>query len=410
MTLDELIAALAALVEQASAEGRDLSDEEVAEVAELERKIERSKQTSEIMKRAKAYETVQTARPATAAVNVEADKLVRFQEFLRTGDRSLGAEFRAAPAERQTRAQGEASPAAGGYLVPNTYRDKIVECMFSFGGVAAEAETYNSSDGSPVSWVTVSDGASDAAIAARAGITPEASEFTYGGDLVFGEATLSAYKYTTTGPSSDPLRVSVELLQDSRYDLDALIRKHFANRIARAQARHWATGTGVSQPQGILVGTADVELVTANSLANAANGYAKLLQIVGELDTAYYPNAKWVMNKTTWMQVLAIVDSAGRPLIEANAESGISNGVEKKLLGYPVVLDESFPDPADDVNFMVFGDIRQAYVIRRVADLTVVVNPWTRAEFGQVEYTGWERADGMIQDRCAYVLVKGKDA
>ena len=44
-------------------------------------------------------------------------------------------------------------------------------------------------------------------------------------------------------------------------------------------------------------------------------------------------------------------------------------------------------------------------MIRRVTNLTVVVNPYTRANFGQVEYTAWERADGIVQNRNAYVVL-----
>ncbi|VCT89011.1 hypothetical protein MHAS_00697 [Mycolicibacterium hassiacum DSM 44199] len=54
----------------------------------------------------------------------------------------------------------------------------------------------------------------------------------------------------------------------------------------------------------------------------------------------------------------------------------------------------------------VFGDLRSGYVIRRVKDLTLIVNPYSRANEGQVEYTLWARADGVPQDTAAYrVLV-----
>ncbi|WP_156431725.1 hypothetical protein [Mycobacterium sp. GA-1199] len=49
--------------------------------------------------------------------------------------------------------------------------------------------------------------------------------------------------------------------------------------------------------------------------------------------------------------------------------------------------------------------MREAYVWRKVAPLTVVVNPYTRMNNGQVEFVPWERADGIIQNRKAYVLL-----
>lgn len=45
-------------------------------------------------------------------------------------------------------------------------------------------------------------------------------------------------------------------------------------------------------------------------------------------------------------------------------------------------------------------------MIRRVQDVTLIVNPYTRANEGQIEYTMWSRADGNTQDTYAYrVLV-----
>lgn len=398
LSADEKLAAIQAILDEAG--DAPLSDTQVAEIDRLESEIRGINKTIEIRARAAAYQTV-TSPVITAGAPVPDAQVRAFETYLRGGtpDPKL-----------LTRAQSEGVGSQGGYLVPAGTRDKLVECLYSFGGLSAVVEEYTSATGETVTWPTISDGTSDAAIAARAGITPENSEFTFGGDLVFGEAALSAYKYTTTGPNSDPLRVSVELLQDAKYNVEDIIAKHFANRIGRAQARHWATGNGVGQPQGILTQTAEVELVTANTFANAANGYAKLLEIEAALDSAYLPNARWVFNRVVWNQIRAIVDADGRPLIQANNEAGIGGKVGNyTLLGYPVTIDESFPDPAQNVNFMVFGDVRSGYVIRRVGAIHVVVNPWTRAEFGQVEFTAWERADGLIQDACAFVTVKGID-
>ena len=68
------------------------------------------------------------------------------------------------------------------------------------------------------------------------------------------------------------------------------------------------------------------------------------------------------------------------------------------------------PAPAgDDTNFAILGDLREGYVIRRVAPLTVVVNPWTRANHGEVEFIAYERADGTIQNRKAYSVLATED-
>jgi predicted phage gp36 major capsid-like protein len=50
------------------------------------------------------------------------------------------------------------------------------------------------------------------------------------------------------------------------------------------------------------------------------------------------------------------------------------------------------------------------YVIRRVANLVVMVNPYSSASSGQVEFTAWERADGNVQNRAAYSLAAANAA
>jgi len=58
----------------------------------------------------------------------------------------------------------------------------------------------------------------------------------------------------------------------------------------------------------------------------------------------------------------------------------------------------------------VFGDLRSGYVIRRVKDLTLIVNPYSRANEGKVQDTLWARADGVPQDTAAYRVLANEVA
>jgi HK97 family phage major capsid protein len=125
------------------------------------------------------------------------------------------------------------------------------------------------------------------------------------------------------------------------------------------------------------------------------------------LDPAYEQTARWAFNLNTWMRVRALVDNAGRPLILDSAESGIGQPHRRSLLGYPVVIEPAFPTSTTlSARFAVLGNLTEAYTIRRVTDFTMVVNPYSRASFGQVEFVAWERADGNIQARKAFALMQ----
>lgn len=400
MTVDEIVAAMEAIIEAATSDDgteRPLTEEESARYAELEKELRTVEKSNETRARHRAYMRPVRHGGGDGADHGDAEARNRaFTAFLR-GDSS------------ELRALGIGTDAAGGYLAPDEFRDKLVECIKGFGGFAAAAEEVQSSDGNTWNWPTVSDAPSG--VPNEGVITAEHAAFSGGADPVFGTNSLGVYKYTTTGAGNNPIRVSVELRQDSKVDIDALLRRLMGQRIQRKQARDFVVGTGTGMPKGILNGTADFELSTSNSWDGTNNGYGDLIAIETLLDEAYLQNASWLMNRATYAQLLSLTDANDRPLIMPST-AGIGDGVgrQRTLLGYPVIIDSAAPNADDDVNFMAFGDFRQAYIVRRVAELNVVEDPYSRKSNGEVEYVAWQRAGGTVQDRCAYVIVKGKDA
>ncbi|HEY9413786.1 MAG TPA: phage major capsid protein, partial [Pseudonocardia sp.] len=348
-------------------------------------------------RRQNAYETP-VADDLAAVVHVGAARRddtynQAFNHYLRSGK----------PNADLVNAQGTTPDSSGGYLVSPQFRQKLVEVMKAYGGLAAEVDGFATDRGGDVEYPSVDDTASEGAI------TPEAAAFATGTDLAFGTVLLKAYKYTSTGADANAgLRVSVELLQDSEFDIEALLARALATRIARKQAKDWVAGTGTGQPFGIAHAglTADVVLAAGNAIT-----YQKLLDIESALDPSYEQNAKWAFNKNTWQRIRALLDTAGRPLVDPQQSSGIGGRPARELLGYPVVIDQGFPNMTTlNARWGVLGDLREGYTIRRVANFTMIVNPFTRANFGQVEYTAWERADGNVQNRKAYALAQANAA
>lgn len=395
MTVEEILAALAAIIEEAGTD--PLTDEQAERYEALERDLAVARRDVEIRSRQGAYETpvplpegIETGDQSNPT---ELDRA--FEHYLRTGVANQDIV--------ELRAQGVGTDAAGGYMVSPQFRQKLVEVRKAFGGLAAEVDSFTTEKGGTLEYPTVDDTANEGSI------TPESTVFANGADVVFGTVALGAFKYTSQGAGANlPLRVSVELLQDSEFDVQALVSRVLGTRIARKQARDWVTGTGTTLPFGIARAalTADVTLAAGNALT-----YQKILDIETALDPEYEQNAKWAFNKATWQAMRGIVDTAGRPIILDQAQSGMGGRVERQLLGYPVVIDQSFPNHNTlSAKWGVLGDLREAYVIRRVSNLVVVVNPYTRANFGEVEFVAWERADGNVQNRKAYSLAAANAA
>lgn len=389
-TADEILAAQDALL--AGAEGRDLTDDEVTRYEGLERELESRRSQDALRDRHAAARAAVTPAIHTATNNPPDDTLDRaFEHYMRTGQENADLQ--------QLRAQSEGIGTAGGFLVPDGFRNKLVDRMVAFGGLANVVENITTSTGNPLPWVTIDDTANVGEIVAEGGT------FSSGADLVFGEANLGAYKYAAGGASSLPLRVSWELLQDSAFDVQGLVARKLGQRIARIQAQHVVRGTGVGQPQGIVTDRTPVETAGTTEIT-----YADLLEWVHSVDPAYRENGRWAFNDATLQVIRGILDTNDRPIVKRADDSAATGAGGETLLGYPVTIDQAFVDyDADDATdlFGVFGDLNEGYVVRRVRDVVLVVNPYSRASNFQTEFSAYARMDAVQQNTNAYIVMSG---
>ncbi len=391
MTIEDILAALQAIIDGAKNDDgsdRPLSDEEAERYEQLEGQLQMARRTQEIRSRQSAYTSpVRTdVHVNVAGAGEDPPEERAFDRYLRTGDVS--------PELAQFRAQSEGTNTAGGYLVPTGFRSKLIERMKEYGGLAQNVEEISTSEGNTINYPTVDDTANVGEIVAEGGT------FAAGADLVFGTRALTAYKYMAGGAGNLPLKVSWELLQDAAFDVRTFVARKLGERIARVQAVHWVTGTGTGQPQGIVT-----PITTSGTIGTLA--YADLLATVNFLDPAYWSGAKWLMNQATWATIQGLVDTTGRPLIN-NQDAGIGGTVGgAQLLGFPVVIDQAMPSKAAAAKFLAFGNLREAYVIRRVKDVTLVVLNELYAANGQTGFMAWARADGAVQNPNAIVVRTG---
>ena len=398
MTVEEILEALRAIVE--AAEGRDLTDDEASNYEKLEAQLAVARRTQQIKNRQAAYDTP-VAGDLAAAVHAgngpkpDDGYNKAFNAYLRTGRKN-------ADLEQIRNAQESVTESEGGYLVSPQFRQKLVEVRKAFGGFAQEVDSFSTERGGSLEYPSLDDTANSGSI------TAEEAAVADGADLAFGTVALGAFKYTSAGAGTNlPLRVSVELAQDSEFDIEGLVARALQTRIMRKQADDWVNGGGTTLPLGIFndATTADVVLDTEATLI-----YLNLLEAEAALDQEYLGNAKWLMSQNTWvLQIKNLLDTADRPLVLPQAQSGIDSQPRRELLGYPVIIDNACNAITGDGAtgpFMGLGDWREAYALRRVAPFQLVVDPFTRAVNGQIQYHAWERADGTIQNRSAFAAVE----
>jgi len=418
MTLEELLAALRELMAAAEAEGRELTEEEVERAEDLEKQVAVIQRGQLVQARVAALQGtnttmlrgvaggagVQTAAGTAGAGLYGAARTEPSERDRETLERAFDIYTRTGHVEPEMihfRAQGVGVDSAGGYLVPEEFRQKLVDRLVRFGGLAEHAETITTSTGAPLKWPTLDDTANEGEIVA------EHAAPAGGADLVFGEKELTSWTYQAPGAGANPLRVSVELAQDSAFNIQDLVQRKLGQRLARAQAGHWVNGTGTGQPEGVTASTGP-----SSTFTGAAITYAALVAAKHAVDPDYRDGAKWFFNDTTLAAIESLVDTTGRPLLQPAAQSGIAGDGGMTLLGHPVVIDQAFDDYTDasSNNWGAFGNMNEAYVIRRVRDVQLIVNPYSRANNREIEYTVWGRADGAVQNPYAIAILKNDAA
>lgn len=322
-----------------------------------------------------------------------------FRNYLRTG--RPNADLTQGPQNTQTTGTGS----SGGYTVPEGFRAKIVEVIKSFGGVLNDAEQLTTETGNPLPYPTNDDTANEAVVTAE-NTTPAS-----GADIVFGQVQLSAFEYTASGTGGNALAVPLALIQDSAFDIEGFVAKKLGMRLARKMAHDAVTGTGSAQAQGITQGITGREISTALS-------YSDMVDLVMSLDEAYWPGAKWYMNRSSLGTVLKLLDGAnqlifkpGTPMLNDTNATQVSGAIQIGAVLAPVVLDSAFADilltAGQTQNWGLFGNVTEGYVWRTVRDVEVLVDPYTAVNKRQVQYNAWCRADGRQQNTSAYKVVAG---
>jgi HK97 family phage major capsid protein len=274
------------------------------------------------------------------------------------------------------------SGAEGGYSVPDGFLNRVTERLKAFGGIAGAAEEITTSTGESLRWPSNDDTSNSAAIAAE-GVAGAA-----GADLVFGSITLGAFSYDANGASNVPVKVSLELLQDSAIDMEGFLSRKLGERLGRKQALDLATGGGTTAPVGLFTKTPDTMTATDASLA--------YVEHIFQVDSAYRDggNCRWIMSDTT-LAKLAASQAGGVPVFSDNMNAGITHGIGRGLGGYPITIDPAALD------LVAFGDIQRAYIVRRVRGVQVMVDPYTLSGVRQVAYHAWARMDANLQDQYA---------
>lgn len=332
---------------------------------------------------------------ATAEAKTEdrsAKQSAAFRSYLIHGMAGLNSEQRSLVLEQRDMGTGGGNAlqgTGGGYFVPVGFVNKVEDALKYYGPMLQTSTILKTATGQPLPYPTANDTAQTGAILAEAAQVSTA-------DVTLSNLTLGAYKFTT-----NMVKVSIELLQDSAFDIESFLQQEFARRLGRILNTKFTVGTGTSEPKGII--TAAVSgLTAAGSASNDGTGATgansigsdDLIGLEHSVDPLYRNGAAFMMNDATFKAIRQVKDKQGRPLVDPQ---GYTKGAFGTILGYPVYINNDMATIATTNKTVAFGQLDK-YLVRQVKDLSIIRLDERFIDFGQVAYVGFARYDGNLLD------------
>jgi len=327
-----------------------------------------------------------------------------FQSYLRLGGAEMRAEQRALLAEHRdmgTGGMGAYPGATAGFFVPVGFVKEVEDALKYYGPMLDGGEgmpfLLDTDTGQPLPYPAADDTSQvGEQINENAPVTTQ--------DVNLQMVMFGAWKYSTK-----LVKVSIELLQDSAFDIESFLATEFGRRLGRIVNTKTTIGVGTVEPFGIVPAiVAGGNIVTAvgcfsNDGVGGANtiGSDDLTNLEHAVDPVYRPRGRYMMNDATLKALKKVKDKFGRPLLW---QEGTREGSPATVNGYPYLINNDMDElqtvpssPTVTRRTMIFGDLSK-HAIRRVKQLSVLRLSERFADFGQVAFLGFARYDSNSLD------------
>jgi HK97 family phage major capsid protein len=318
---------------------------------------------------------------------------MKFDGPAQYGFRGISAEDRALLAEYRDMGTGGGNAlqgTGGGYFVPVGFVDTVESALKYYGPMLDVSTIMETATGQPLPYPTDND---TTVVGARLAEGAQVST----ADVTLGNITFGAWKYST-----NLVKVSIELLQDSAFDMEKFLAVKFGERLGRALNIDFTVGAGSggSAPNGIVTAaTAGPTAVgsSTNDGSSATGGLSlgsdDFINLEHSVDPWYRRGAMYLMHDTTLQAVRKVKDKYGRPLWQP----GVAVNAPDTINGYGYGINNDMAVIAVNAKTVLFGQIKK-YLIRQVKELSVLRLVERFADYGQVAFIGFARYDGNLLD------------
>ncbi|CAB4152413.1 COG4653 Predicted phage phi-C31 gp36 major capsid-like protein [uncultured Caudovirales phage] len=391
------VTAMKEMVARADAESRGFTVDDDSAWAKAEADI------SSIDKRISAEERIAQFGSSSPILSdapaVKADGNALFRKYLRNGLEGMAVEER--NAVRELRAFSAGTGNTGGFSVPEDFYNVLENALKAMGAMWQTSEIIRTAGGATLPMPTFNY------TGISATIVSENAAGTLDSSTPFGVANLAAYTYR-----SPILPVSLEFLDDTAFD-ESFITNALAESIVRGTNAHFTTGTGTSQPQGIVTGSVLGKTGTTGQTATVI--YDDLVDLVHSIDPAYRTSFNssnvpanealfgvgqkvgFMMRDASVAVVRKLKDSQLMPIWSPSYQNGQAGGAPDTLLGFPVYVNNDVPAMAANAKSILFGRLDK-YKVRVVQDVRMLRLTERYADNLQVGFVAFLRCDGRLLD------------
>lgn len=310
-----------------------------------------------------------------------------FKQWFCFGSNNLSEEERQVLARGKANAESRAqstTTTAGGYLIAPEYMAELDRAMKDYSAVLQVCRIVPTDTGANMPWPTLDATARKATIVAEnATSTPT--------DFTFAQKSLDAYMLR------DMAAASLELIQDSAFDINAFVSEQFSESFGRGLETYFTNGTGTGQPNG---------LVTACSLGKTAASAtaftrAEMVDLVHSVDPGYRRSKKcgWMFHDTIMAAIKKLSFGTGddRPLWQVS----IRESEPDKLEGYQYWINQDMDSAiTTGKKIMLFGDYNK-YIARRVLGMVLRRLEERFIDSGQIGFIAFQRWDGELINTAA---------
>jgi HK97 family phage major capsid protein len=344
---------------------------------------------------------VRVSKTNTNEVRASKEYNEAFDTFVRSAGRNI------APILDEVRTYSGLQELVGGgngeYVVPVGFQKDLEIKLKQYGGMRNVCKILTTSTGNPLQWPTMDDTANNGEwLAEQAGVGQVNPSF-------------NRITFTSNVASSKQVLVSVQLLQDSAFDVQSLLSDAMAIRIGRRINNGYTSGTGSGQPSGIVTalaaynsGSQIVTAVGANSTNNPGSTAINSVNLIDDLDAlitkvdpAYRVGAKFMANQSTLDTFRKQKDGFARPLWNVS----VSEDEPDTIYGYGYQWNQDMSAIGASNDSVLFGNFEH-YVIRDVGPATFFVFQETYMANLQKGFQAFLRTDGQLLQPVAFSVLQ----